>query len=790
MNRENNNGMIIKSHMWGVASIFGCAVLFLCLAPANAYENASSTPEISATSTIADLVPLTAVSSTPAVTFSSFGMHMRYGDSFVLDRNITSLPYSSVFDTQGVKHPVAVNQSVLTALIDADKLSDAFAITKLDYYDSFGSFYLDCLTVEITTSTKACGKWNYVVDGVYPGIGMDSYALKGGEQVYIYFGTPWNITASTSTFPVGATTTLSTWRYNYNSTSTEWVADGGDTIDISVPNPMPKGLWGTTITTTTLISGADGTVGHMFSATGTYYAKITSPDFSKWSNPITLNVIDVPVVATSTTTSTSVGGGDVAGSGAVGGGGSSGGGNTQQVSSAIIEDTAKKILDFFAARQSADGGVVDAGTTDWIIMSFGAHNQYASDITHTSSSILQFILNDTTLDNEANVCAAYARRVLALRAAGISPDNEPVASRVAFLVAHCGAAGDKNLPEINDDMFVALALNASGIDAGGVIMKGLHSAIAAAQDAGTGAFIAWGSPAPDMTGAAINALKAFGATADDNAAIARAKQYLHTAQLKDGGWNAWGTTADYITTAWVIMGINALGEGQQEWVSASGKNPWSVMTEKLNAKGYYESPWDSDGIDWFGTKHAVPALLGKSWPITLAPKPQGATPASQTVSVGGGGSNVNIVGGGTSDSNSTSTAPASSAFTLAPLPILLFATSTSETDALASSAPVLSNTTEFDTMNRARNETRDFPVTAFPPRRRRVDENEARTQQASIQSSQSSQPQDSVSALTETQPDPLLPLKKHIAQSAAAGSAAVFAGTSVLLLLRLLLAAL
>ncbi|HBW73978.1 MAG TPA: hypothetical protein DEF59_01815 [Candidatus Magasanikbacteria bacterium] len=786
MKLEKNKGkMLIKSFMWGVAGIFGCAVFFLGIAPVKAGESASSTPETSATSTISDAVPLTAVSSTPAVVYPSFGMHVRYGDLFIFEGAVTPTPHESVFDTQGNKHSIITTSSVLTALIDADTLSDAFSITKLDYYDSYKSFYLDCLTIETTTSTRACGNWNYAVDGVYPSVGMDSYALKGGEQVYVYFGNPWRITASTSTFPVNTTTALSTWRYNYNSTSTEWTADGRDTIDISVPNPASTGFWDTTVTTTTLMSATEGTVDYTFSATGTYYAKITSADFSKWSNPITLNVIDALVVAaTSTATSTPSGSHDS-------GGVSGGGGGVQQISSVILEEKIKTILDFFTSRQSADGKVVDAGTTDWVIMSFAAHNSYASDIAHTSSSLLQFIQNDTSLNNEANVCAAYARRVLALRAGGILADDASVAPRVVFLTAHCGAEGDKNLPEINDDIFVALALHAAGVEGSDAVMRGLNDAILRAQDTTTGAFIAWGSPAPDMTGAAINALEALGGGEADNLAIMRAKQYLHVTQLSDGGWNAWGTSADYITTAWVMMGINAVGEGQSQWSTVSGKTPWHVMTEKLNAKGYYESPWDSEGIDWFGTKHAVPALLGKSWPIVLASKPQPAVQINQSASSGGGGSNVNV-GSGSADSRITPSVIASSTLEV---PVLVSASSTISTEA-TSTPPVLSNSPQSGTINFVQ-EVRPLSVTSVPatlPRRKNGNESATQVNTSGVanQLNQSNQPDNALSPPKEKgqQTDPLLPLKKNVAQGSAAGSAAVFAGTSILLILRLLLAAL
>ncbi|MBI5230217.1 MAG: terpene cyclase/mutase family protein [Candidatus Magasanikbacteria bacterium] len=786
------------------ARIFGCALLLLSALPAYASEDVSSTPETSATSTISDAVPLSVVSSTPAVAYPSFGMHVRYGEAFVFEGMVTSTPHESVLDTLGNAHQVTTTSSVLTALIDADTLSDAFSIIKLDYYDAYKSFYLDCITVQTTTSTNACGNWNYVVNGIYPSVGMDSYALKGDEQVYVYFGMPWRMTASTSTFPVNTTTTLSTWRYHYNNTSTEWAADGGDTVDVSVPNPAPAGWWDTTMTTTTLTSDAGGNVDYAFSATGTYYAKITSPDFSKWSNPITLTVLDAPVAASSTATSTSQGDGNNTGVSGGGGGGTGGGSTAQQVSPAIIEEKIKSILDFFISRQNADGKVLDAGTTDWAIMSFAAHNQYASDITHTSSSLLQFIQNDTTLDTEANVCAAYARRVLALRAADIAADDTTVALRVAFLIARCGAGGDKNLPEINDDIFVALALRAAGVEGSDAVMKGLHDAILRAQDAATGVFIAWGSPAPDMTGAAINTLKALGASDSDNLVIAKAIQYLHSTQLVDGGWNAWDVTSDPITTAWVMMGINALGEGQQEWSTASGKSPWNVMTEKLNAKGYYESPWDSEGIDWFGTKHAVPALRGKSWPIILASKLQPAIQASQPVSVGGGGSNVNI-GSGSANNSGTPLATASSTLasvplfassTLAILPMVFSASSTVPIEPNITSPPVLSNSSQSGTINLVQEAQPIFVTSAQATLPRRKNGNEitvpVNTSDAANQSNQGNQTGNALAALEDKnqQTDPFLPLKKRVAESAATGSAAVFAGTSILLILRLLLAAL
>jgi hypothetical protein len=91
-----------------------------------------------------------------------------------------------------------------------------------------------------------------------------------------------------------------------------------------------------------------------------------------------------------------------------------------------------------------------------------------------------------------------------------------------------------------------------------------------------------------------------------------AKTYLKNTQLADGGWG-YGNS-DVLTTAWVVMGINALGESQNDWFK-NEVNPWYILVNNLSADGSYQIS-SSQNTDWFATKHAVPALLKKTWPIT------------------------------------------------------------------------------------------------------------------------------------------------------------------------------
>ena len=75
-----------------------------------------------------------------------------------------------------------------------------------------------------------------------------------------------------------------------------------------------------------------------------------------------------------------------------------------------------------------------------------------------------------------------------------------------------------------------------------------------------------------------------------------------------------------------------LGEKQADWTK-NDKNPWHVLVEKLSTNGYYECGWAPGTVEWFGTKHAVPALIGKPWPIIQLPR---ATPPEQQPTEGGG----------------------------------------------------------------------------------------------------------------------------------------------------------
>ncbi|MBP6859120.1 MAG: hypothetical protein KBC69_00650 [Candidatus Magasanikbacteria bacterium] len=593
-----------------------------------------STPVLADTTTTPVIIDET-ITSTPSidpVPTPSSTVIVRYQDRIILNSQI--LLTSTIYHDQinNLDYPLAT-PTVFLSLVLADQQNEAFTISDAQYNQDYNSFYLSCLALPTASSTEnACYNWNYIVDNNYPTVGMDKYTLTGGETIYIYFSNPWQITASTSTFQVGTTTTLQTWRYQFENLIEPWTLDGNNLVSISIPNPNPTGWWDQTIPVTTTQTNASGTVDYIFTTTGTYYAQITSLDFSKWSNPITL-LVQENTPPTSTTEQPPSGGGSGSGS------------TAPSISNSEITSAVQKILNFLKSKQSADGSILDLATSDWSAMSFGANTIYTQDIKTSTLSLYDYLNTSsiTSGTDTLNTCTEYPRHILGLLSAGFAKTNTQIIDLKNKITTECLTESLVGQPGINDDIFIVLALLATDESPSSQIISAAINAITADQQT-DGSFTWNGYSGQDVTGAAINALRyasTFGISIN-NTVFEKAKNYLHTTQLTDGGWTGYGTVSDALTTSWAMYGINSLNEGQAQWTNAQGNNPWTVLTTQLTADGYYSSPWSADHIDWFGTKHAIPALLGKSWPIVLAPA---ATPSS-----GGTGGGTTISEASTSSS--------------------------------------------------------------------------------------------------------------------------------------------
>ncbi len=133
----------------------------------------------------------------PSVTFI-----VSDGSNLLFDGSVT-LPAAGTValpDSGGTPHAINA-QSALAVLYLIDQSSEAFAISNLQYYDSFGSFYLKCITPQ--NASEDCDNWQYAVNSVAPDSGLDSVILSGGEVVEVYFGSPYQAPAGGGTVGYG-----------------------------------------------------------------------------------------------------------------------------------------------------------------------------------------------------------------------------------------------------------------------------------------------------------------------------------------------------------------------------------------------------------------------------------------------------------------------------------------------------------------------------------------------------------------------------------------------------------
>ncbi|OGH91183.1 MAG: hypothetical protein A2534_04370 [Candidatus Magasanikbacteria bacterium RIFOXYD2_FULL_39_9] len=590
--------------------ILGALLWFL---PALADETASSTPD-TVTST-PEIVTSTPDMATSTVEITSSTPPSDESTSTTTESNIelatTSINLTVATSQETFSFPNLLvtecpetNDSPTTTLNARCALLQSGLSTTWSAYGNM--LFLDSVNSYIN-DWAASTFWNWFFNLEYGQTALNQFSLTttpntNQDILLTYDLAPLKINAS-STLEIGTTTTVSIEEFNFIQAA--WKPATSSTIYINSSS----------------FSNETGTYYLFVSSTEPIIILGTKPGFIT-TEPITLVPTTTPV-STSTTEQPSNSGG--------------GSGTAPAIRTTEINNAVQKILNFLKSKQLNDGSIVDLQMSDWTAMAFGANGTYAQDVRTSTFSLYDYlkvtIVTSTT--DTLNKCTEYSRHILGLLSSGFSKTNTQIIDLKNKIKTECLNNGTVGQAGINDDIFILMALLATNESTNSEIVQTSVNAIKTDQQE-SGAFTWNGWVGQDATGAAINALKyasTFGIIVDD-LIFQKAKSYLHSTQLTDGGWG-FDTTSDPNLTSWAMYGINALGEGQTQWTTSGNQNPWTALVSKLDNAGHYTSPWSADGIDWFATKHAVPALLSKSWPIILAP-------ITQPSSGGSGGSGVTL----------------------------------------------------------------------------------------------------------------------------------------------------
>ncbi len=482
--------------------------------------------------------------------------------------------------------------SVLAILSSLDASHSEFDITDLQYFNYFGSFMVNCISVPSASSSPACNNWQYAVNGSFPQIGMDGYALKDGDSAFLFFDTSsWHISADKTAVSTSEPFTVTAEKYDPSSNT---YVPAGDEIVGAVQ--FDANFNPTEFATSTADSNGHATLS--LSSAGDYSIGIAPGYYPTVS------------VAVSAPKHVEAGGG--------------GGGVTHN------SIDINKASQFLISNESQDGSFGLLLYTDWAAIALAANGNSTDKITSYLKSA----------NSGMYVATDYERHAMALMALGINPYTGTPVNYIQKIVDTFDGTqiGDPGL--VNDDIFSLFPLSRAGYNGSDQIIQKITAFILGKQSSDG----SWEESA-DLTAAAIQALSLNSGIGGVSQAITSARSYLSAHQSQDGGF---GTS---FSTSWVLQAISALHESQSNWMQ-NNKTPNDYLYALQASDGGIEPDSTNLNSRIWATSYAIPAALNKSWGDLL---PSFAKPVSQepAASVGGSAAGENSASQNEQEASST-----------------------------------------------------------------------------------------------------------------------------------------
>jgi len=423
---------------------------------------------------------------------------IRSGDNVIYSGDI-DLPEEGmieIVDSNGNPHQVN-SRSVLGVLYNLDQVSDAFAISNLQYYDSFSSFYLKCITVG--EAEPLCDSWQYVVGGFSPWTSIDTTMLSGGESVNLYFGNPYRVELSSNSINTSDNIIAKAQSYNY--TDNTWVARTGVSVGITKPNP--DDVWNPIVVSTYPVD-ENGEVTLSFTEVGTYSIGI-SEDYYFPSYEVT---VSAP---------------------------SSGGGGGTSIKTFSVDSA----LSYLQSKQKEDGSFGDILYTDWVAIALSGAGSSANN---AKARVIEYMKNNPM---NSSMLTDNERHAMALMALDINPYNGTNINYIEKIISSFDGNQFGDTSIINDDIFAIIVLKNAGYNKNDeIIDKSISYLISKQASDGS-----WENM--DTTSAGIMALRNFKNMSGVEDTITKAENYLVGKQGSDGSFgNTYGTS-------WALQALSA-----------------------------------------------------------------------------------------------------------------------------------------------------------------------------------------------------------------------------------------
>ncbi|NPV08586.1 MAG: hypothetical protein HPY83_11585 [Anaerolineae bacterium] len=288
--------------------------------------------------------------------------------------------------------------------------------------------------------------------------------------------------------------------------------------------------------------------------------------------------------------------------------------------------SAPEAVNWLKAQQRPDGGFgMEQSTlseTAEVVYALAAAGEDLTSVAVGGNSPLDFLAANV---DQATTVGAQAKVALAFTAAGRDASDVDGVDLIGVIGDSLDAEGKFGGPEaiLTDHLYAMLALTSAGQEVPSAAVDWL-----VARQAPNGGW-AWNA-SPDeadtdsnTTALALQALVAAG-VASDELAVTSALEYLRGLQNEDGGFcyqkpSPYGTDTDANSTAVVLQALVAVGEDLADWVSSEGNGPRDALAALQNQSGAFAWQAAFPDNNLLATAQAVPALLGRPYPIAVTP---------------------------------------------------------------------------------------------------------------------------------------------------------------------------
>jgi len=312
-----------------------------------------------------------------------------------------------------------------------------------------------------------------------------------------------------------------------------------------------------------------------------------------------------------------------------------------------------RALDWLRTQQQPDGGYGSVGSSVETMLAIGADGYRAAEwrAAGGSDSLAGYVLkNGASFANSSP--AASGKLAVAIAATG----GEWPASAMKPMAYYSPTLGAYSVDSLTN-AWAILGTLAMGQPAPAPAVDALKNAMQ--SNGGWEWAVGWGTDT-NSTSLALQALVAAGEPLTSTAVVS-GLNYLKSAQNADGGFtydpvSSWGTASDTNSTAYVLQALQAtlqpapvVGTGNFGSFVMTGTTPISYLLGMQLANGSFE--WQSGlGENLLATQQAVPALLGKPFPLVIRQISDGdAVPNSGGVITPTAGVTVSVSSGAFTD---------------------------------------------------------------------------------------------------------------------------------------------